>query len=92
MGQEYKTNAEIKTFCQKNYGVTFPIMEKIDVVGKTAHPLYQWLSSKEQNGVQDGAPQWNFTKYLIDEKGNLVQKFDSRVKPMGEELRKAIES
>lgn len=89
--QEPGSNTEIKTFCQKNYGVTFPMMEKISVIGPKAHPLYKWLSEKEQNGVQDGAPKWNFTKYLIDENGKLIRRFDSNVKPLSEELTKAIE-
>ena len=89
--QEPGSNTEIKSFCQKNYGVTFQMMEKVSVVGADACPLYQWLASKEQNGVQEGAPQWNFTKYLIDESGNLVHRFDSRVKPMGDEIKKAME-
>ncbi len=90
-GQEPGTNQEIKAFCTKNYGVTFPMMEKIVVKGSNAHPLYQWLSKKDQNGVHDGAPSWNFNKYLIDENGNLIQHFGSGTKPLSEELAKAID-
>ena len=85
-GQEPGTQDEIKSFCEKNYGVTFPIMEKIVVKGKNMHPLYRWLSNKEENGVTDEAPNWNFCKYLIDENGRIVRFFKSKTEPMSEEL------
>lgn len=88
--QEPGSNAEISTFCQKNYGVTFLMMEKISVKGDDKHPLYKWLSSKEENGVCNEAPGWNFCKYLIDEKGNIIQFFKSGVNPLSEEITSKI--
>jgi glutathione peroxidase len=85
-GQEPGSNEEISTFCQKNYGVTFLMMEKISVKGNDMHPLYKWLSTKEDNGVCNDAPGWNFCKYLIDEKGNLIQFFKSNVNPLSEDI------
>lgn len=84
--QEPGTNAEIGAFCKKNYGVTFQLFEKIDVVGPNTAPLYNWLSKKEQNGWNDQAPKWNFCKYLIDEQGNLIGFFPSAVKPMDSKI------
>ncbi|MES2731447.1 MAG: glutathione peroxidase [Bacteroidota bacterium] len=79
--QEPGTNTEIATFCQKNYGVKFLMLEKVSVKGKDQHPLYQWLSKKELNGWNTDEPSWNFCKYLIDEKGALVKFFASAIKP-----------
>jgi glutathione peroxidase len=84
--QEPGNAKEIREFCTKNYGVTFPIMEKISVKGNDMHPLYRYLSSKEQNGTCDQAPKWNFCKYLIDENGKVLKYFGSRVDPLGEEI------
>jgi glutathione peroxidase len=86
MGQEPGSNEEIKGFCQKNYGVTFQMFEKVSVKGKDVHPLYQWLSDKALNGWNDQAPSWNFCKYLINEKGELVKFFPSKVAPMSDEI------
>jgi len=80
-GQEPGTNEEIAEFCQKNYGVTFPMFSKIDVVGKDQHPLYKWLSTKELNGFNDKEPTWNFCKYVVNEKGQLTHFFASKIKP-----------
>jgi glutathione peroxidase len=88
--QESGTNAEIAEFCKKNYGVKFQMFEKISVAGDDQHPLYKWLSTKDMNGWNDKAPKWNFTKYLINEKGELVKMFDSKVKPMSKEMLDAI--
>lgn len=88
--QEPGSNSEIKAFCTKNYGVTFQMFEKISVEGKDAHPLYQWLSQKEMNGVNDKAPNWNFCKYLVNEKGELVKFYSSSVKPMSAEILKEL--
>lgn len=88
--QEPGSDEEIATFCQKNYGVTFQMFDKIDVVGKSQHPLYQWLSTKEQNGWNDKAPTWNFCKYVVDEQGQLTHFFASAVKPNDPEFRKAV--
>ncbi len=81
MKQEPGTNAEISEFCTKNYGVTFQMMEKISVKGDDMNPLYQWLTQKSKNGVLDSEVSWNFQKYLIDEKGNLVKMISPKVKP-----------
>ena len=69
--QEPGTNKEIGAFCLKNYGVTFPMMSKISVVGKDMEPIYQFLTQKSKNGLQDSEVQWNFQKYLINERANL---------------------
>jgi glutathione peroxidase len=91
LNQEPGTAEEIKTFCTKNYGVTFTITEKIDVKGKNQHPIYQWLTDKEKNGVESSKVKWNFQKYLIDENGNYIAHFDPTVKPMSEEILKYLE-
>lgn len=85
-GQEPGTSSEIKTFCTKNYGVTFQMMEKVSVKGKDTHPLFQWLSNKEQNGVCDDSPSWNFCKYLIDENGKIIKFFKSSVDPLSSDI------
>lgn len=84
--QEPGSSAEIKSFCTKNYGVTFQMMEKISVKGSDMAPLYKWLSSKEENGSCNDAPNWNFCKYLIDENGNVVKFFNSKVDPMSNDI------
>ncbi len=89
-GQESGTNNEIATFCQKNYGVTFQMLEKISVVGSDQHPLYKWLSKKDQNGWNDKEPTWNFCKYVVNEKGEVSHFFASGVKPNSPEFIKAI--
>jgi glutathione peroxidase len=86
MQQEPGTNEEIATFCEKNYGVTFPMMSKISVKGDDMHPLYKWLTSKSENGVMDSEVKWNFQKYLIDENGKLVDVFYSKVTPDDEKI------
>lgn len=91
MGQEPGTAEEIETFCQKNYGVTFQMTEKIDVKGDNQHPVYQWLTKKEFNGKDNYKVSWNFNKFLIDENGNLMEHFGSKTKPFDEELVKLIE-
>lgn len=88
--QESGSNAEIASFCQKNYGVSFPMFEKIHVVGPEQHPLYKWLSTKELNGWNDKAPTWNFCKYLLNERGELVSFFGSKIKPDSEEFLAAL--
>lgn len=84
--QEPGTNADIKTFCQKNYGVTFPMAAKISVKGDDIAPIYQWLTNKEKNGVLDAEIKWNFNKFLIDENGHIIAKFDSKVTPMSADI------
>lgn len=86
MGQEPGSNEEIATFCQVNYGVTFPMMAKISVKGKDQHPLYQWLTTKELNGVMDSKVKWNFQKYMIDEEGHLVDFAPPGTKPFDEKI------
>jgi glutathione peroxidase len=83
-GQEPGSNEEIASFCRKNYGVTFPVMSKISVKGDDEHPLYQWLTTKELNGVSDNEVKWNFTKFLIDENGKLVKMLSYKEDPMSE--------
>ncbi|MFN3849526.1 MAG: glutathione peroxidase [Spirosomataceae bacterium] len=90
MMQEPGSNSEIAEFCQKNYGVTFQMFDKIEVTGKNKHPLYKWLSDKSLNGWNDQEPSWNFCKYVVDENGNLVSFFASEIKPNNPEFIKAI--
>lgn len=86
LNQEPGTPEEIRSFCTKNYGVTFPIMEKISVKGNDIHPLYAWLTSKAQNGVEDAPVQWNFQKFLIDENGNYVRSVSPKTSPLSEDI------
>jgi len=79
--QEPGTNEEIATFCQLNYGVTFPMMGKISVKGDDMHEIYQFLTQKDKNGLQDSEVKWNFQKYLLNEKGELVKVIDPRTLP-----------
>ena len=85
-GQEPGTNEEIKKFCTQEYSVTFPMFEKISVAGDDMAPIYKWLTSKDQNGWNDETPKWNFNKYLLDENGNLIKYYSSKVKPMSEDI------
>ena len=87
-GQEPGGASEIRIFCTKNYGVTFPLMEKVSV---TTAPIYLWLKDKEKNGVADSKVSWNFNKYLVDESGHLVKHLGSNIKPESEEITKWIE-
>jgi len=91
-GQEPGSNEDIKKFCTSNYGVTFPMFEKISVEGVDKHPLYRWLTDKSQNGWNDQEPTWNFCKYFIDESGKLKHFFQSSVNPFDEEIIKLIEA
>ena len=86
LNQEPGSAADIRKFCTENYGVTFPMMEKISVKGKDMHPLYKWLTSKDLNGVMDSEVKWNFQKYLIDENGKLVDVIYSREKPSSDKV------
>jgi glutathione peroxidase len=81
MSQEPGSNEEIAVFCQKNYGVSFPMMSKISVKGKDMHEVYQFLTTKSRNGLEDNEVQWNFQKYLIDENGFLVSVISPRTAP-----------
>ncbi len=90
-GQEPGSNEEIATFCQRNFGLSFQLFEKSSVVKNAEqNPLYQWLSNKEQNGWNNKAPNWNFCKYLINEKGELIKFYNSSVKPMSPEIIKEL--
>ncbi len=86
LSQEPGTDEEIKDFCEKNYGVTFPMMSKISVKGDDIHPVYQWLTLKEKNHLEDSDVSWNFQKYLIDEEGKLVKVVSPRTKPDSKEI------
>ncbi|HEY0943479.1 MAG TPA: glutathione peroxidase [Steroidobacter sp.] len=88
--QEPGTAAEIGAFCQKNYGVSFPMFEKIDVNGATAHPLYQWLKSNARGLLGSEAIKWNFTKFLVDRSGKVVDRFAPTTKP--EDLQTNVEA
>lgn len=90
-GQEPGSEKEIATFCQKNYGVTFPMFEKVHVKGPEKAPLFQWLTDAAQNGWNTQEPTWNFCKYVINEKGELTQFFASGVKPESPEFKAALQ-
>lgn len=79
--QEPGTDQQIKEFCSKNYGVSFPMFSKITVKGSGMHPLYQWLKGKTGN-----EPDWNFSKYLVDEKGEKVKFFSAGISPVDESI------
>lgn len=89
-GQEPGTNEEIAQFCELNYGVTFPMFEKVSVRGDDIHPLFSELTQTE-NPDFEGNISWNFEKFLIDRNGNLVRRFKSNVTPDSEELVTAVE-
>ena len=89
-GQEYQQDEEIASFCKKNYGVTFPLTTRVDVKGPNTTPVFKYLCSKSENGVLDAEISWNFNKFIIDEHGNLLQHFDSKVTPDSPELLKYI--
>jgi len=88
--QEYHEDTAIKSFCQKNYGVTFPLTTRVDVKGDNITPIYKYLCSKSENGVLDATISWNFNKFLIDENGNLIAHFDSKVTPDSPEITKYL--
>ncbi len=87
-GQEPGTAAEIGSFCERNFGVSFPLFEKVQVNGRRAHPLYQYLKRSQRGLLRSRAIKWNFTKFLVNRRGEIVQRFSPRVKP--EELETAI--
>ncbi|WP_151087623.1 glutathione peroxidase [Hymenobacter baengnokdamensis] len=88
--QELASNEEVSAFCEKNYGVTFPLFSTVAVKGDDATPLYKFLADKEKNGAVSDVPTWNFCKYLVDEKGHVVAFYPSKVKPLSDELVAAI--
>ena len=85
-GQEPGSNDSIAVFCKRNYGVTFPMAAKVSVKGDDTAPIFKWLCNKTENGVTDAEIKWNFGKFLLDEKGTLIQYFPSKVEPMSEEI------
>lgn len=89
-GQELDSEIEIKQFCTEKFNVTFPMTTVIDVKGDNQHPIYQWLTKKSMNGKDDYTVSWNFNKFLIDENGQLLEYFPSKVKPMDEEIVKYL--
>ena len=89
-GQEPGTNEEIKSFCSANYGITFPLFDKLDVKGPKQHPLYVALSGKDSQFPGD--VKWNFGKFLVGRDGKLIQRWDSKATPNGDEITKAIEA
>lgn len=88
--QEPGTNEEIGAFCQKNYGVTFPMAAKVSVKGDDMAPIFKFLTEKQLNGVKDSKILWNFTKFLIDENGKLIDSYVSDVKPTDEAITKHL--
>lgn len=89
-GQEPGTDEEIATFCQKNYGVTFPMAAKVSVKGDDMAPIFKYLTEKELNGVKNSAVMWNFTKFLVDENGKLIDSFVSTTKPTSDAITKYL--
>ena len=85
-GQEPGEESEIKSFCEKNYGVTFLMASKIDVKGTDQPPIYTWLTSEAINGVEQSSVSWNFEKYLVDENGRLIGHFKSAVSPLSPKI------
>ena len=90
--QEPGTNKEIETFCQQNYGVTFPMMDKVSVKGDDMCEVYKFLTQKSKNGLQDSEVEWNFQKYLINEKGQLVKVIKPKTLPPDPEVINWIKS
>lgn len=88
--QEPGTEQEIQSFCRMNYGVDFPMTEKIDVKGEKQHPIYQWLTQKEKNAKMNSSVKWNFQKYLVDEEGRLIDVFYSVTKPTSKKITKLL--
>jgi glutathione peroxidase len=88
--QEPGSDKEIAEFCSANYNVTFPLLSKVDVNGATQCELYKFLTSKDTNPTSGGPIRWNFTKFLINKKGEIVQRFESKIKP--EQIAEAIET
>jgi glutathione peroxidase len=88
--QEPGTEAEIKNFCTLNYGVTFPMFSKISVKGRDIHPIYAFLTDKETNPQFPGKITWNFNKFLLDRKGKIVARFDSKDDPLGDKIPRVV--
>jgi len=90
--QEPGDESEIRQFCTTKFGVTFPLFEKIDVNGSAAHPLYRFLKEKRPGFLGTGRIKWNFTKFLVDSKGDVVQRYEPKVTPeaIGEDFAKRL--
>jgi glutathione peroxidase len=89
--QEPGSNAEIKEFCTKNWGVTFPMFSKISVKGEDIHPLYKFLTAKESNPEFAGEIRWNFDKFLADRNGKIIARFHPKTTPVNPQVTDAIE-
>ena len=90
--QEPGSRSDIIEFCTKNYGVTFPMMDKISAKGDDQSPIYQWLTKKSKNGILDSEVSWNFQKYMIDEDGKLVDFVSPKESPMSDKIVNWIKS
>ncbi len=90
--QEPGDNAEIASFCTRNYGVTFPMMAKVEVKGDELHPVYRWLTSKDRNGALDSKVKWNFQKYMVDGQGRLIGVFAPGTDPLDTSITQLIEA
>ncbi len=88
--QEPGDASQIQTFCERNFGVTFLLTEKIDVKGGKQHPLYKWLTKKDLNGKKSSSVKWNFQKYLVNKEGKLVDYYFSITKPMSSKITKHL--
>ena len=84
--QEPGDATQIQNFCKRNFGVTFLLTEKIDVKGSKQHPLYKWLTTKDLNGKKNSSVKWNFQKYLVDDKGQLIDYYYSLTKPLSSKI------
>lgn len=90
-GQELDQESLIEEFCSGKYDVTFPMTTVVEVKGENQHPIYNWLTHKSENGVDDYKVSWNFNKFLIDENGSLIAYFPSKVKPFSDEILQYLE-
>jgi glutathione peroxidase len=89
--QEPDSDTQIHTFCEKKYGVTFPMFSKVDVKGENKHPVYKYLTETQPSAETRQEPRWNFTKFLINRKGEVVGFYEPKVEPLSPELTAAIE-
>ena len=85
-GQEPANEQEIKTFCENKFDISFPLTKKVRVKGENQHPLYSWLTEKEQNGLDDFEVTWNFNKFLISDEGELIAYFKSSINPLNKNI------
>ena len=88
--QEPGDASQIQTFCERNFGVTFLLTDKIDVKGSKQHPLYKWLTEKDLNGKKSSSVKWNFQKYLVNKDGKLIDYYFSITKPMSSKITKHL--